>query len=241
MKRPSGREDSRLRDITLEPGVSMHAEGSCLAKFGNTHVLCLASVESRVPHFIRNTHRGWITAEYGMLPRATHERTAREASLGKQSGRTLEIQRLVGRALRTVADFEALGERQIRIDCDVIQADGGTRTAAITAGWVALRLATERLLLSGAVTRQPVTDNVAAVSCGLWNGRPVLDLDYAEDSDAEVDANFVLSRESGLVEVQASGEKRPFSRGELDAMIDLAESGCARLFELQAEAVRAAT
>ena len=240
MNRSSGRSAADLRSVTLEAGVSLHAEGSCLAKFGNTHVLCTASVEDRVPHFLRNTGRGWVTAEYGMLPRATHSRTDREASRGKQGGRTLEIQRLIGRSLRSVTDLEALGEHQIKLDCDVIQADGGTRTAAITGAWVALRIACEKMLLSGAITRQPMTDHVAAISCGVWQGQPVADLDYGEDSSAEVDANFVLGAEGGLVEIQATGEERPFSREELDKLLDLAQSACARLFTLQEAAVREA-
>jgi len=240
LQRSSGRAAADLRTVTLEAGVSLHAEGSCLAKFGNTHVLCTASVEDRVPHFLRNTGRGWVTAEYGMLPRATHSRSDREATRGKQGGRTLEIQRLIGRALRSVTDFEALGEHQIKLDCDVIQADGGTRTAAITGAWVALRIACEKMLLSGAITRQPMTDHVAAISCGVWQGQPIADLDYGEDSAAEVDANFVLSADGGLVEIQATGEERPFSRTELDQILDLAQAGCQQLFALQAAAVRSA-
>ena len=240
MERPSGRVPSELRAISLEQGTSLHAEGSCLARFGNTHVLCTASVEGRVPSFLRNTGRGWVTAEYGMLPRSTHTRTDREAARGKQGGRTLEIQRLIGRALRSVTDLEALGENQIKLDCDVIQADGGTRTAAITGAWVALRIATEKMLLAGSITRQPIRENVAAISCGVWQGMAVADLDYAEDSQAEVDANFVLSGNGGLVEIQATGEERPFRRDELDQMLDLAEASCKRLFTLQDDAVRAA-
>lgn len=241
MQRPSGRDASHLRAISIEPDISLHAEGSCMAKFGNTHVLCTASVENRVPHFLRNTGKGWVTAEYGMLPRSTHSRSDREAARGKQGGRTLEIQRLIGRALRSVTDLSALGEHQIKLDCDVIQADGGTRTAAITGAWVALRIACEKLLLAGAITRQPMTDQVAAISCGVWQGMPVTDLDYAEDSTAEIDANFVLSASTGLVEIQATGEERPFSRAELDSMLDLATSSCSQLFELQMSAVRAAS
>ena len=240
MDRPSGRTAEDLRAISLEQGVSLHAEGSCLARFGNTHVLCTASVEDRVPSFLRNTGRGWVTAEYGMLPRSTHSRSDREAARGKQGGRTLEIQRLIGRALRSVTDLEALGEHQIKLDCDVIQADGGTRTAAITGAWVALRIACEKMLLSGAITRQPMRDHVAAISCGVWQGMAVADLDYAEDSTAEIDANFVLSSDGGLVEIQATGEERPFRREELTRMLDLAEAGCRHLFTLQADAVRAA-
>jgi len=240
MDRPSGRAAEDLRAISLEQGVSLHAEGSCLAKFGNTHVLCTASVEDRVPSFLRNTGRGWVTAEYGMLPRSTHSRSDREAARGKQGGRTLEIQRLIGRALRSVTDLEALGEHQIKLDCDVIQADGGTRTAAITGAWVALRIACEKMLLSGAITRQPMRDHVAAISCGVWQGMAVADLDYAEDSTAEIDANFVLSGDGGLVEIQATGEERPFRREELTHMLDLAQAGCQHLFSLQTAAVRAA-
>ena len=238
MQRPSTRTADQLRDITLEAGVSLHAEGSCLARFGNTHVLCTASVEDRVPSFLRNTGKGWVTAEYGMLPRSTHSRTDREAARGKQGGRTLEIQRLIGRALRSVTDLTALGEHQIKLDCDVIQADGGTRTAAITGAWVALRIACEKLLLSGAISRQPMADQVAALSCGVWQGMAVADLDYAEDSTAEVDANFVLSADGGLVEIQATGEDRPFTRDEMNQMLDLAETGCGQLFEMQMKAVR---
>ena len=238
MQRPSTRTADQLRDITLEAGVSLHAEGSCLARFGNTHVLCTASVEDRVPSFLRNTGKGWVTAEYGMLPRSTHSRTDREAARGKQGGRTLEIQRLIGRALRSVTDLTALGEHQIKLDCDVIQADGGTRTAAITGAWVALRIACEKLLLSGAISRQPMADQVAALSCGVWQGMAVADLDYAEDSTAEVDANFVLSADGGLVEIQATGEDRPFTRDEMNQMLDLAETGCGQLFEMQMRAVR---
>jgi ribonuclease PH len=211
-----------------------------MAKFGNTHVLCTASIDERVPPFLRNAGKGWVTAEYGMLPRSTHTRSDREAARGKQGGRTLEIQRLIGRSLRAVTDLVALGERQIKIDCDVIQADGGTRTASITGAWVALRIACDRLLLQGTITRQPLVDQVAAISCGVFQGNAVLDLDYDEDSHAEVDANFVLSADKGLVEIQATGEERPFSRTELDQMLDLASDGCATLFNLQNEAVRKA-
>ena len=240
MTRPSGRTADQLRTVSLEPGVSLHAEGSCMVRFGNTHVLCTASVEDRVPSFLRNSGRGWVTAEYGMLPRSTHTRSDREAARGKQGGRTLEIQRLIGRALRSVTDLEALGEHQIKIDCDVIQADGGTRTAAITGAWVALRIACEKMLLAGSISRQPMADQVAALSCGIWQGQPVTVLDYAEDSTAEIDANFILAAEGGIVEVQATGEERPFSRQELDTLLDLAEAGCAQLFEMQMAAVKSA-
>ena len=238
MPRPSGRATNELRTILLEPSISLHAEGSCFAKFGNTHVLCTASIEERVPSFLRNTGKGWITAEYGMLPRSTHSRIDREASRGKQGGRTLEIQRLIGRSLRAITNLKMLGERQIKIDCDVIQADGGTRTAAITGAWVALRIACERLLLAGAITQSPLTSQVAAVSCGIYQGQAVLDLDYDEDSTAEIDANFVLTVEGEIVEIQATGEEHPFSRGSLNDMIELAETGCNHLFALQQRAVQ---
>ena len=238
MSRPSGRAANALRTITLEPSVSLHAEGSCLAKFGNTHVLCTASVDDRTPPFLRNSGKGWVTAEYGMLPRSTHSRIDREAARGKQGGRTLEIQRLIGRSLRAVTNLKALGERQIKIDCDVIQADGGTRTAAITGAWVALRIACEHLLLAGIITQLPLTGQVAAISCGVYQEQAVLDLDYDEDSSAEIDANFILTAAGELVEVQATGEEHPFSRISLDEMLDLAESGCGQLFALQQRAVQ---
>ena len=212
-----------------------------MAKFGNTHVLCTASVDERVPAFLRNSGKGWVTAEYGMLPRSTHSRTDREAARGKQGGRTLEIQRLIGRSLRAVTDLSTLDERQIKIDCDVIQADGGTRTAAITGAWVALRLACERLLIAGAITKMPLISQVSAISCGIYQNMAVLDLDYDEDSDAEIDANFVMTDDGQLVEVQATGETRPFSRQTLDDMLNLATSGCAQLFDLQRQAVAGAS
>ena len=239
MSRPSGRTSDQLRSISMEPSVALHAEGSCLAKFGNTHVFCTASLDERVPPFLRNSGRGWVTAEYGMLPRSTHSRMDREAARGKQSGRTLEIQRLIGRSLRAVTNLEALGERQIKIDCDVIQADGGTRTAAISGAWVALRIACEKLLLAGAITKSPLTGQVAAISCGVFQGTPVLDLDYDEDSAAEIDANFIMTADDQLVEVQATGEAHPFSRASLDAMLDLASAGCSTIFQLQQQAVKA--
>ena len=238
MSRPSGRTNDALRTILLEPSISLHAEGSCFAKFGNTHVLCTASIEDRVPSFLRNSGKGWITAEYGMLPRSTHSRIDREAARGKQGGRTLEIQRLIGRSLRAITNLKTLGERQIKIDCDVIQADGGTRTAAITGAWVALRIACERLLLNGAITQSPLTGQVAAISCGIYQGQAVLDLDYDEDSAAEIDANFILTAEGELVEIQATGEEHPFSRSSLNDMLDLAETGCSHLFALQKKAVQ---
>lgn len=236
--RPSGRNEDQLRQIIMEPGFSPYAEGSCLIKCGDTHVLCCASVEERVPSFLRNSGKGWVTAEYGMLPRSTHTRTDREAARGKQSGRTQEIQRLIGRSLRAVTDLEALGERQIKIDCDVLQADGGTRTASITGAWVALSLACEKLLLSGAITKSPLTSQVAAISCGILKNTPVLDLDYAEDSSAETDANFVLTADGGVVEIQMTAEETPFRRTEMNAMFDLAEKGVAELAALQRQAVK---
>ena len=231
--RPSGRQVSEMREISIEPGVMKHAEGSCLIKMGETHVLCSASVEQRVPPFLRNSGLGWVTAEYGMLPRATHTRGRREAAQGKQSGRTQEIQRLIGRSLRAGVDRVALGERQISIDCDVIQADGGTRCASITGAWVALRLAVNKLMKAGDVISDPLVDNVAAVSCGIYAGQPVLDLDYAEDSEAGTDANFVMTGSGGLIEVQGSAEGAPFSRDALNALMDLAEKGVADLVVAQ--------
>ena len=238
MLRPSKRASDTIRTVSLEPNISIYAEGSCLVKFGNTHVICTASFDERIPPFLRNTGKGWITAEYGMLPRSTNTRVDREAARGKQQGRTLEIQRLVGRSLRSISDLRALGERQIKIDCDVIQADGGTRTAAITGAWVALRIACERLLLNGTITKMPLIDQVAAISCGIFEGKSILDLDYEEDSVAEVDANFVITASDKLVEVQATGEQRPFLREDLDEMIQLAHIGCSQLFELQKTAIR---
>ncbi len=235
--RPSGRAADEMRAVSLEPGVNRYAEGSCLVRFGETHVLCTASVEEVVPPFIRNTGRGWVTGEYGMLPRATGTRTPREAARGKQTGRTLEIQRLIGRSLRAVTDLEGFGERQIRIDCDVLQADGGTRTAAITGAWVALRQAFDGLVAKGAIRRVPLAGQVAAVSCGLFRGAPVLDLDYAEDSAAGADANFVLSDAGGIIEIQGTAEQAPFSEDEFAAMFALAKSGVAQLVALQRAAL----
>ncbi len=237
-QRSNGRAIDQLRAITMEPGFSPYAEGSCLIKCGNTHVLCCASVEERVPPFLRNTGKGWVTAEYGMLPRSTHTRTDREAARGKQSGRTQEIQRLIGRALRAVTDLEALGELQIKIDCDVLQADGGTRTASITGAWVALSLACEKLLLAGSISRSPLIDQVAAISCGILQSTPILDLDYDEDSTAETDANFILTADGGVVEIQMTAEETPFRRDEMNAMFDLAEKGVLHLAELQRQAVK---
>lgn len=227
--RPSGRAANELRPISLEVDCNRYAEGSCLAKFGHTHVLCTASVEETVPGWMKNSGRGWITAEYGMLPRSTNTRTGREAARGKQSGRTQEIQRLIGRSLRSVVDLTGFGERQIRIDCDVIQADGGTRTAAITGAYVALYRAFQLMQEMKAIGTLPFTDQVAAISCGIYQGQPVLDLDYDEDSAAETDANFVLTVGGRVVELQATAEEAPFERGQFDAMLALAEEGVTQL------------
>ena len=231
--RPSARANDQMRSVTLEPGVAKHAEGSCLVKFGNTHVLCTASLEDTAPGFLRGTGKGWVTAEYGMLPRSTHERMRREAAQGKQSGRTLEIQRLIGRSLRAVVDMSALGERQIVIDCDVIQADGGTRTASITGGFVALSHCIAFMKKTGMVTKPAIKDHVAAISCGVWKGEAVLDLDYDEDSTAETDANFVLTGNGGLVELQGTAEGAPFSDEQFAQMLTLARKGIAELVTLQ--------
>lgn len=235
--RPSERAPDQTREVRLETGVNRYAEGSCLISFGHTKVLVTATVEENVPGWMRGKGAGWVTAEYGMLPRATHTRGRREAALGKQSGRTQEIQRLIGRSLRAVVDLKALGERQISLDCDVIQADGGTRTAAITGAWVALRLAVDYLLEEGVLKTDPILDQVAAVSCGVFKDTPVLDLDYEEDSQAEADGNFVLTGAGDIVEIQATGEKRGFSRGEFDTLFALAEKGIGELFVKQREAV----
>jgi ribonuclease PH len=237
MPRPSGRAPDELRPVRLEPGFAKYAEGSCLARFGDTHVLCTATLEDKVPPFLRNTGRGWITAEYGMLPRSTQTRTDREAARGRQSGRTQEIQRLIGRSLRAVTNLAALGERQIRIDCDVLQADGGTRTAAITGSYVALHVALQKLVREGALPALPLSDAVAAISCGIHGGQPVLDLDYAEDSEAETDANFVMTGDGRIIEVQGTAEKTPFSQDEFLALMALARKGVARLVDLQKMAV----
>ena len=235
--RPSGRAPDVLRPVSLEPGFAKYAEGSCLARFGDTHVLCTATVEERVPPFLRNTGRGWVTAEYGMLPRSTHTRTDREAARGRQSGRTQEIQRLIGRSLRAVTDLAALGERQIRIDCDVLQADGGTRTAAITGSYVALYQAVTKFVQAGIVAAMPLRDSVAAISCGVVEGSPVLDLDYAEDSTAETDANFVLTGLGGIVEIQATAEGAPFDDASFTRMLALARAGIAELTRQQRAAL----
>ncbi|MGX1098050.1 ribonuclease PH [Amorphus sp. MBR-141] len=236
--RPSNRAPDELRPVSLERGISRHAEGSCFVKFGHTHVLCTASLEERVPPWLRGGGEGWVTAEYGMLPRATNTRMQREVKAGKPSGRTEEIQRLIGRSLRAVVDRKALGERQISIDCDVIQADGGTRTAAITGAWVALSdclawMAARNMLRGGQVLR----DHVAAVSCGIYRGTPVLDLDYPEDSEAETDANFVMTGARGIIEIQGTAERTPFSREEFGSLVDLAELGIGQLVELQKLAI----
>ena len=236
-KRPSGRGLNELRSVTFDLNATKHAEGSCLVRFGDTHVLCTASVDERVPPFLRNSGKGWVTAEYGMLPRSTNTRMDREASRGKQSGRTLEIQRLIGRSLRAVMDMEALGERQIRIDCDVLQADGGTRTASITGGFIALYLALSNLQSNGLIKKIPVLDQVAAVSCGIYNGKALLDLDYNEDSDAGVDANFVLTAANKIIEVQATAEDKAFDKSEFNDLLQLAESGISQLVELQKTAL----
>jgi ribonuclease PH len=235
--RPSGRAAGALRPIRLEPGINKYAEGSCLARFGDTQVLCTASIEERVPQFLRNTGRGWVTAEYGMLPRSTGTRTDREAARGGQGGRTHEIQRLIGRSLRAVTKLDGFGERQIKIDCDVIQADGGTRTAAITGGFVALHLAFQHLRKSGAIAALPLTDHVAAVSCGIVEGAAVLDLDYREDSTAQADANFVFTGAGGIVEVQGTAEREPFSAAAFQAMMELARRGIAALIADQKRAL----
>lgn len=231
--RISGRAVDEMRAVTLETGVQRHAEGSCLISVGGTRVLCSASVEDKPPAFLRGTGLGWVTAEYGMLPRATHSRNRREAASGKQQGRTIEIQRLIGRSLRAAVDRAALGERQIVIDCDVLEADGGTRCATITGGWVALRLATRRLMDSGLLRSDPIIAHVAAVSCGIVAREAVLDLDYAEDSAADVDGNFVMTDAGQLVEVQMSAEGRTFDRAEMDRLMGLAEGGIAALVACQ--------
>ena len=235
--RPSGRKLNEMRTVSIETGVMKHAEGSCLIKVGETHVLCTATVEDRPPPFLKGTGLGWVTAEYGMLPRATNSRTRREAAAGKQSGRTQEIQRLIGRSLRAGIDRSALGERQIVVDCDVIQADGGTRCASITGGWVALKLAIAQMIKSGTIVSDPVLDHVAAVSCGIYAGQEVLDLDYIEDSSAGTDGNFVLTGRGKLIEIQMSAEGATFSRPEMSNLLDLAEAGIQELVRAQAKAV----
>ncbi len=236
-RRPSGRPADALRPVSLELGVNKHAEGSCLVKFGDTHVLCTATIEEQVPPWLKGGGKGWVTAEYGMLPRATNTRTAREAAKGGQSGRTQEIQRLIGRALRAVTDLRAFGEIQIRLDCDVIQADGGTRTASVTGAYVALHQAFGTMKKLGAIHRIPLKEPVAAISAGLYNGAPVLDLDYAEDSKAQADSNFVLTASGGIVEVQGTAEDHPFTEAEFHALLELAKKGIGELVVLQRAAL----
>ncbi len=235
--RPSGRQLNEMRDVSIEIDVTKHAEGSCMIKMGDTHVLCTASLESRVPPFIKGSGLGWVTAEYGMLPRSTSSRMRREAASGKQGGRTVEIQRLIGRSLRAGVDRVALGERQITIDCDVIQADGGTRCASITGGWVALRLAVNKLMKAGDIVTDPLISPVAAISCGIYAGQPVLDLDYPEDSEAGVDGNFIMLGNKNLIEVQMSAEGSVFSRDQMNQLMDLAEKGVDELAAKQLAAV----
>ena len=235
--RPSGRAADQLRDIVLEPGYAKYAEGSCMARFGETHVLCAATVEERVPGWMRDSGKGWVTAEYGMLPRSTHTRTNRESARGGQSGRTQEIQRLIGRSLRAITDLKAMGEIQVRLDCDVIQADGGTRTAAITGSYVALHLAFQRCVDLGLMKAVPLTDQVAAVSCGIFKDNEVLDLDYAEDSSAQADANFVFTGRGGIVEIQGTAEDAPFSPEQFDSLMALARKGIDELCQAQRQAI----
>ena len=235
--RSFGRDDKSIRPLTLTPHVSRHAEGSCLIAFGHTKVLCTASVEEHVPPFLRGKGSGWVTAEYGLLPRSTNTRNAREAARGKQSGRTQEIQRLIGRSMRAVCDLKALGERQITLDCDVLEADGGTRTAAITGAYVALHLALQQLVDAGKLKQVPLNAQVAAISGGIYNGNVILDLDYAEDSNAETDANFVFSSSGGIVEIQATAEKTPFSSAAFASLMHMAEQACLDLFKAQAQAI----
>ena len=235
--RPSGRAADQLRDVVLETNVTRYAEGSCLAKFGHTHVLCTASWQDNVPPWLRGQGKGWVTGEYGMLPRATHTRGRREAAAGKQSGRTQEIQRLIGRSLRSVVDLSALGENQLTIDCDVLQADGGTRTASITGGFVAMALAIRYLREEGVITGNPIQKQAAAISVGLFQDMPVLDLDYPEDSGGEGDMNVVMSSDGGFIEIQGTGEERPMTRPEVEEMMRLAEKGCNELFAAQKKAI----
>ncbi|RIV88849.1 ribonuclease PH [Aurantiacibacter zhengii] len=236
--RPSGRAPDEMRAITIETGFTKHAEGSCLISFGDTRVLCTASVEERIPPWLRGKGQGWVTGEYSMLPRATHTRGSREAAKGKQSGRTQEIQRLIGRSLRAVCDMEKLGERQITLDCDVIQADGGTRTASISGAWVALRMAVNKLMEAGAIKEDPLTAKIAAISCGIHQGTPVLDLDYVEDSNADADANFVLIEGGQIAEVQATAEGATYDEEGLLRLLRLAQMGCAEIFKAQDAATK---
>lgn len=236
--RPCQRQSDELRPLSLTRGYTAHAEGSVLIQVGQTRVLCTASVETSVPPFLRGKGQGWVTAEYGMLPRATHTRSAREAAKGKQTGRTQEIQRLIGRSLRAVTDLAALGERQITLDCDVLQADGGTRCAAITGAWVALHDACAKLVAEGVLPSNPVREHVAAISVGIFEGKPVLDLDYAEDSNCDTDMNVIMTGSGGIVEIQGTAEGTPFSRGELNALVDLADAGIRQLVAAQTQAVK---
>ena len=231
--RPSGRKLDEMRNVSIETNITMHAEGSCIIKMGDTHVICTATVEDRVPPFIKGSGMGWVTAEYGMLPRSTGSRMRREAASGKQGGRTVEIQRLIGRSLRAGVDRLALGERQITIDCDVIQADGGTRCASITGGWLALRLAIDKLLDSGTISTDPLISPVSAISCGIYAGQPILDLDYSEDSEAGVDGNFIMLESGNMIETQISAEGATYTRDELNSLINLAEKGASELFDIQ--------
>ena len=231
--RPSGRKLDEMRNVSIETNITMHAEGSCIIKMGDTHVICTATVEDRVPPFIKGSGMGWVTAEYGMLPRSTGSRMRREAASGKQGGRTVEIQRLIGRSLRAGVDRLALGERQIIIDCDVIQADGGTRCASITGGWLALRLAVDKLLDSGTISTDPLISPVSAISCGIYAGQPILDLDYSEDSEAGVDGNFIMLESGNMIETQISAEGATYTRDELNSLINLAEKGASELFDIQ--------
>jgi len=237
LKRPSLREFNEIRNITIETKISPYAEGSCLVKFGNTHVLCTASVDSKLPPWLRNSGKGWVTAEYGMLPRSTHSRMDREVTKGKASGRTQEIQRLIGRSLRSIIDLKKLGEIQIKLDCDVIQADGGTRTASITGAWVALYEAINFLLKNGKLSESPILDQVGAISCGIWNNQEIIDLDYDEDSSAETDGNFVLTASQGIVEIQTTAEQFPFVKKQFLNLLNLAELGTNNIFKIQRKAI----
>ena len=231
------RSFNQMREISFEKDVNIHADGSCLVKFGNTHVLCLATIDEKVPHWLKNTGKGWVTAEYGMLPRSTNTRMDREAAKGKQSGRTQEIQRLIGRSLRSIVDLSNLGERQIKIDCDVIQADGGTRTASITGAWVALYQAINFLLKSGKLTENPIMDQVAAISCGIYENQELVDLDYEEDSNAETDGNFVMTSNNGIVEIQTTAEGKPFNKEQFQKLLNLAEISTKKIFKIQKDSL----
>ena len=238
MIRPSGRSPNKMRDVVITPGTNKHAEGSCLIKFGDTHVICTASIEDRLPPWLRDAGHGWVTAEYGMLPRSTHSRSNREATRGNQGGRTHEIQRLIGRSLRAITNLKELGEIQIKVDCDVIQADGGTRTASITGGFVALHLACQNLKKLGVLNKIPLIGQVAAVSCGIYNNTPVLDLDYSEDSAAQADSNFVLTENQDIIEIQATAEDIPFSETYFNDMLSLARKGVSELILIQKDVLK---